>query len=234
MTAIFDALSEPIATRVTAGLAKIGLVLKSRAWKGAGAAGVTPTQAQAIALLREAPKGMRLGALASLLGVSPPTASDTVKSLVAKGLAAKDPGPDKRTMALRLTPEGETMADRTAEWPSFLARAVDALGPVEQTAFLRSLVKIIARFRRTATSRPSACASLAASSALFAHPDELAPHHCAYVDAPFGDRHLRLNCAEQEDAAPEWKHAAWERFSGGFADFSMIAGSSLLSPREAP
>src|SRR3712207_3574231 len=143
VTAIFDAISEPIAKRVTAGLAKIALVLKSRAWKGAGPAGVTPTQAQALGLLREAPQGLRLSALAGLLGISAPTASDAVSSLVAKGLAAKEPGPDKRSVSLKLTPEGEAMAGRTAEWPDFLARAVDTLDPTEQAAFLRSLLKII-------------------------------------------------------------------------------------------
>ena len=106
MPAIFDAISEPVARRVAAGLARIGLVLRSRAWKGATPAGVTPTQAQALALLGDAPAGMRLSTLAQALGVSAPTASDMVGSLVAKGLARKKPGPDKRSLALRLTPEG--------------------------------------------------------------------------------------------------------------------------------
>ncbi len=213
MTAIFDAISEPIAKRVTAGLAKIGLVLKSRAWKGAGAAGVTPTQAQAIALLHEAPKGMRLSALASLLGVSPPTASDAVNTLVSKGLARKEPGPDKRSIALRLTPEGEAMVDRTAEWPGFLARAVDSLEAGEQAAFLRSLVKLIRALQESGEIPAQRMCVTCRYFRPYAHEDALAPHHCAYVDAPFGDRHLRLNCPEQEDASPEWRQASWERFT---------------------
>ncbi len=213
MTAIFDAISEPTAKRAAGGLAKIGLALKSRAWKGAGPAGVTPTQAEALALLREAPGGMRLGALAGLLGVSPPTASDAVNSLVSKGLAAKEPGPDKRSVALRLTPEGETVADRTAEWPGFLARAVDALEPAEQAALLRSLVKLIRTLQENGEIPPQRMCVTCRHFRPYAHADALNPHHCAYVDAPFGDRHLRLSCAEQEDASPEGRHAAWERFA---------------------
>lgn len=34
MTEGFDAVSEPVARRVTSGLSKIGTVLKSQAWKG--------------------------------------------------------------------------------------------------------------------------------------------------------------------------------------------------------
>lgn len=214
MTAIFDSISEPIAKRVTAGLAKIGLVLKSRAWKGAGSVGVTPTQAQALALLREAPKGLRLGALAGLLGVSPPTASGTVKSLIAKGLAVRDLGRDKRSIALKLTDGGETMAERTAEWPSFLARAVEALEPVEQANLLRSLVKLIRALQENGDIPPQRMCVTCRYFRPYAHPGTVDPHHCAYVDAPFGDRHLRLNCPEQEDASSEGKLEAWCRFVG--------------------
>ena len=212
MTAIFDAISEPIAKRVTAGLARIGLVLRSRAWKGAAPAGVTPTQGQALALLRQVPKGLRLAELAALLGVSPPTASEAVNALVAKGYARKAPGPDKRSVALTLTPEGEALADRTAEWPDFLARAVEALGPGEQAGFLRSLVKIVRSLQENGDIPPQRMCVTCRYFRPHAHPDALNPHHCAFVDAPFGDRHLRLNCAEQEDGAAESREANWARF----------------------
>jgi hypothetical protein len=68
LSAIFDSISQPISLRVTAGLTKIGLVLRSRAWKGAGAAGVTPTQGNALGMLRDAPDGMKLSAVAKMLG----------------------------------------------------------------------------------------------------------------------------------------------------------------------
>jgi len=213
MTAIFDAISEPTAKRVTAGLAKIALVLKSRAWKGAGPAGVTPTQGQALGLLREAPQGMRLTALAELLGVSAPTASDAVNSLVGKGLAAKEPGPDKRSVTLRLTSAGQEVADRTAEWPGFLARAVEALEPSEQAAFLRSLVKIVRALQESGDIAPQRMCVTCRYFRPLVHDDTVNPHHCAYVDAPFGDRHLRWNCAEQEEADRATKDANWTRFA---------------------
>jgi hypothetical protein len=44
------------------------------------------------------------------------------------------------------------------------------------------------------------------------HDDPTRPHHCAFVDAPFGDRSLRLECADHE-AAPEGQRArGWEQF----------------------
>lgn len=215
MTAIFDSLSEPIAKRVTAGLARIGLVLRTRAWKGAGPAGVTPTQGHALGLLRDAPEGMRLNAIAKLLGVSAPTASDAMNSLVAKGLATKAPGLDKRSINLVLTPEGEAVADRTREWPGFLADAVDTLEPGEKAGLLRSLVKVI---RALQVKGDIPHQRMCVSCRYFrpnAHDDAINPHHCDYVGAAFGDRHLRLACPEHQEATAEEQDAAWQRFTEG-------------------
>jgi DNA-binding transcriptional ArsR family regulator len=68
-----------------------------------GRAGCHPTQGHALDLLREAPDGLSLGEIAQHLGVSPPTASDTMKALVTKGLVSKQPGAAKRSIRLTLT-----------------------------------------------------------------------------------------------------------------------------------
>jgi len=217
MAAIFDALSEPVSRRVTGGLARVGQVLKSRAWKQAGPEGVTPTQAQALELLRERPAGTSLGGLAELLGVAAPTASSAVATLVAKGLVAKGPGPTRRSVTLTLTPLGEETTGRTAEWPDFLAQAVDVLDPAEQVVLLRSLVKLIRTLQVAGEVPPQRMCPTCRYFRPHAHPDAPEPHHCAYVDAPFGDRHLRLNCAEQQDADPRQQEEAWERFTTGGA-----------------
>ena len=226
MSAIFDSISEPIARRVTAGLAKIGLVLRSRAWKGAGAAGVTPTQGHALGLLREAPDGMRLAALAKLLGISAPTASDAMNALVLKGLITKMPGPDRRSINLVLTQEGAAAADRTRDWPDFLAEAVDTLPAGEQAGLLRALVKVI---RALQIKGDIPIQRMCVSCRFFrprVHDDELNPHHCAYVDAAFGDRHLRLNCGEHQTASQEEQDAHWQRFAE--PDTSSSEGGSAL------
>ncbi|KHL26607.1 MarR family transcriptional regulator [Croceibacterium mercuriale] len=210
---MFDSLSEPIARRVTAGLAKIALVLRSRAWKGAGAAGVTPTQGQALGLLRDAPDGIGLRAIAKLLGVTPPTASDAVNTLVAKGLVTKAPGADRRSINLVLTPRGETLADQTREWPSFLADAVDTLDPVEQAALLRALVKVIRSLQQAGDVPLQRMCLTCTFFRPNVHHDAAAPHHCAYVDAPFGDRHLRLACPEHAPASVEEQERAWQAFA---------------------
>lgn len=211
----FDTLGQPIAERVSTGLSKIGLALKTRAWRGAGPARLTPTQAQTLVLLRSAARGLRLDEVARGLGVTAPTASDSVAALVSKGLVARGRSDDDhRAVSLTLTPEGAALAEQVADWPDFLLRAVDTLDFEEQTAFLRALVKIIRSLQEAGNVPPQ---RMCVSCRYFrpnVHCDPERPHHCAFVDAPFGDRHLRLDCQEQEPAPPAEAQAKWLLWSG--------------------
>lgn len=209
MTTIFETISEPIARRATAGLVRIGHVLRSRAWKGATPEGVTPTQGHALGLLREAEGGLSLGAIAALLGVSAPTASDAMSTLASKGLVDKAPGARPRSINLSLTPRGEALAERTGAWPDFLTDAVETLNDAEQAALLRALVKLI---RAMQVKGDIPLQKLCVTCRYFrpnVHPEPEAPHHCALVDAPFADRHLRLACGEHQQADDDGFYERW-------------------------
>lgn len=210
MTAIFDALSEPVAHRVTAGLARIGLVLRTQAWRTARPEKLTPTQAQALELLRGRPMGLKQ--LASYLGIAGPTATVAVATLVDKGLVDKVPGADRRAVVLTLTETGATVSDRLAAWPEVLTRAVDDLPAEEQEAFLRTLVKVVRSLQAAGDIAPQRTCVTCVFFRPRVHDDPQAPHHCAFVDAPFGDRHLRLDCPEQEEAPAAELDELWARF----------------------
>jgi DNA-binding MarR family transcriptional regulator len=204
---------EPLARRVTTGLAKVGIALKAQAWAEAGGRGLTPTQGQVLALLRASPGGLRLGALADQLGVTAATTSDSVAALVRKGLVAKEPLPgDGRAVLVRLTPAGTREAAAAAAWPDFLLEAVDELSPAEQAAFLRGLVTMI----RTLQARGRIpVARMCVSCQFFRpfrHDDPARPHHCAFVDAPFGDGELRLDCPDHAAAPAEQAERTWRVF----------------------
>jgi DNA-binding MarR family transcriptional regulator len=213
----FDTAAEanPLGKRLVTGLAKVGLATRHRAWSEAEGRGLTPTQGQILALLRLRPRtGMRLSALAEALAVAPPTASVAVRALTAKGLTRKTrEAEDARAIAIALTESGRREADRAAGWADFLLAAVDELAPGEQEAFFRGLVKMI----RALQVRGEIPVSRMCVTCRFfrpnAHPDPGRPHHCAFVDAPFGDRHLRLECADHDPAPTEQAAQAWEAFA---------------------
>jgi DNA-binding MarR family transcriptional regulator len=204
---------QPLAQRVTTGLAKVGIALKQQAWAEAGGRGLTPTQGQALALLRANPAGLRLGALAAQLGVTAPTASDSVAALHRKGLVTKAPlAGDGRAVVVRLTPAGVHEAAAAAAWPDFLLEAVGELSTAEQAAFLRALVTMI---RTLQVKGRIPVARMCVSCRFFQpyrHADPARPHHCAFVDAPFGDGELRLDCPDHAAAPPEQAARTWHAF----------------------
>ncbi len=207
---------QPLDKRVTIGLAKIGIALKQQAWAEASGRGLTPTQGQALALLRANPQGLRLGALAAQLGITAPTASDSVAALARKGLVAKTPlAGDRRSALVRLTPAGDRAAAAAAAWPDFLLAAVDELSAAEQAAFLRALVTMI---RALQLRGRIPVARMCVSCRYFRpyhHDDPARPHHCAFVDAAFGDGELRLDCGDHTAAPAGQAARTWRAFRQG-------------------
>lgn len=210
MTAIFDALSEPVSRRVSAGLSRIAGALKSRTRAEVRPVGVTPAQAEALAILDREP--LSLVRLARHLGVSSATASVAVRTLVERGLAEKRPGADRRSITVGLTEEGARVAREVAQRPPSLATAVATLPDAEQSTLLVSVVKIVRELQVSGQVEPQRMCVTCRFFRPHAHPGTAEPHHCAFVDAPFADRHLRLDCPEQQDAGAEDQLAAWERF----------------------
>lgn len=213
----------PLGMRLVVGLSKIGLALKSQAWSRAPAEGVTPTQAQILVLLRDRAAGARLSAIAETLGVTAPTASDAVASLVAKKLVIRDRDKeDARAVRFRLSRGGRSIAARAGTWPDFLQAAVGTLDAAEQTVFLRALVKMIRALQEAGDIPVQRMCVDCRFFRPHAHRDPQRPHHCAFVDAPFGEHHLRIDCADQDAAATEQRNHQWARWLAGATDSQPI------------
>lgn len=207
--------TEPINQRAAAGLVKIALALKSHSWQEAGARGITPTQGQILAFLHLRQEPAMLGAIAEGVAISDPTACDAVQTLVKKGLVKKvRSAADHRARAISLSVQGRREAARVAGWPDFLADAVEALPPAEQEALLRALVKTIRALQEAEEIPVSRMCVTCHYFRPNVHDDPRRPHHCAYVDAPFGDTLLRIECAEHAPATADEQKHNWKAFTG--------------------
>ncbi len=156
---------------------------------------------------------MRLSEIADGLAVTPATASDAVAALVEKGLVQKGrAADDARAIAITLTAKGQREAESAASWPDFLLAAVDELSREEQEIFFRSLIKMV----RVLQERGQIPISKMCVTCRFFRPnvysDSDRPHHCAFVDAPFGERHLQLECPDHVAAEPETAARTWQAF----------------------
>lgn len=193
----FDTITEPLERRIAVALGKIGMAMRSHAWKGAEAQRLTPTQGDILALLRARGRPQRLSDVADGLGITRPTACDAVAALVRKGLIAKDrDAEDGRAVALRVTVDGVWEADRISSWPDFLTRATGTLPAMEQDALYQALLKVLQALQQTGDVAAVRTCFTCRHFRPNAHDDADAPHHCAQIGAAMGRRHLRVDCAE--------------------------------------
>jgi DNA-binding MarR family transcriptional regulator len=151
----FESGTGSLAQRVAVGLNKIGIAIRSRAWKAAAVQQITPLQAQTLSIFGVTKKrAMTISAIAEELAVSLPTASEVVRTLERKGwVQKKRSSADGRVVTVRLTAKGKRKIERTAGPPDFLAAVIVRLPRSEQKALLRLLIKIMHNLQNHERSR---------------------------------------------------------------------------------
>lgn len=208
----FDQSSEPLGQRIASGLSKIGLALRHQARQDAGESGLSPTQSQILAIIADGPR--RPSEVATQMAVSLPTISESVRTLVDKGLLKKVRDErDARATVLHLTARGKRTASAAMGWPDFLAIAVETMSPLEQEVFFTGLIKMIRALQERGQIPVSGMCVSCTHFRPHMYVNAERPHHCALVDAPFGARHLRLDCPEQTPADDPVREANWQRFT---------------------
>lgn len=203
--------SPPLEGRIATGLHKLGLALKHQEWSRANEHGLSPTQGQILALLATA-EALTASDVGARLGIGLPTISEAVTTLAAKGLLRRTADPrHPRARRLGLTAAGRRLATEARAWPEFLAQAVGALTPLEQSTLMTALMKMI---RTLQEERQIPVQRMCVTCTHFRPNvrDGETPHHCAFVDAPVGAEHLRLDCPEHEPAPDDDARQQWARF----------------------
>ncbi|GIF12854.1 MarR family winged helix-turn-helix transcriptional regulator [Actinoplanes teichomyceticus] len=192
----------PSVSQLLIGLARLGQAVRMEAWRNAGPHNLSPLQADIVTLLHGKPHPIRQGEIVTALASTPPTVSDAVKVLRKKELleGSRDPG-DARALLLGLTPLGREEADRLRSQSETLSGAVAALSPSDFAAMLRGTTTLM---RELQERRAIPISQMCLTCRFFvprAHPDNPdRPHHCNFVDTPFGDAELRVTCPDHETA----------------------------------
>ena len=145
-----------------------------------------------------------------------PTASEVVATLERKRLVKRRRSMrDGRVVTVELTAQGARACAPAVGMPNHLAAATEALSSAEQIVFLKGLMKVI----RTLQERGEITVARMCVSCRYFRPnqydDATQPHHCDYLNAPFGDRALRLECAEYEPATVSQARESWTKFTEG-------------------
>lgn len=189
--------------RLVTGLTKLGLLLKHEERREADALGLSPTQAQILQFLRSRdPRPVRLEDLSRALGVGAATTSAALRALEAKGHVRRrrDPG-DRRALAVRLTPQGYGIAQRSSRWPDVLLDTVQELSAEEKAVLLKAIVSTIASLQEKGLIPVARMCVTCRYFRSHAHDDARRPHHCAFADVAFADLELRVDCPDHEPVA---------------------------------
>lgn len=200
--------------QIVFGLGRVAALLRAGQWQTGSDARLNPAQAEILS--RIASRAMRPGDLAAHLGVSAASLSDSVSSLVKKGLATRQPDPaDGRAQRVVPTESGAALAASLPTAPEALQSALDALPELERARLLRTLLHLI---RALQEARAIPAQRMCATCCHFrphAHDNAARPHHCDFVNAAFGDTSLRLDCGDHDAAPPEEVAANWRRLACG-------------------
>jgi DNA-binding MarR family transcriptional regulator len=200
--------------RLVTGLSKIGLAMKSRPWRRQGQAGVGPLQVQVLTFLSgRSTQSATVSTIARELSVKLPTASEVIRTLEQKRLVRRRRTEvDNRVVTVHLTAKGAKAGRVVSGWPEIVSAAAQQLSTDEQVALLTILVKMI---RSLQLQGEIPVARMCVSCEHFrphAHADAEQPHHCQFIDAPFGERALRIDCPDYVPAPTSQAQDAWNKF----------------------
>ncbi len=159
--------------------------------------GLSPLQVQVLVTVEAGPPPVpRASALAAELGLTRPTVSDAVASLVAKHLLARHVDPDdRRSAVLELTGEGRRTASALASAGGAVAAAVAALPEREQEEVLVGLLRLIGAL---ADAGVLGVARTCPTCRFFER--RAGGDHCGLLDVALPPAQLRVNCPEHEPA----------------------------------
>jgi DNA-binding MarR family transcriptional regulator len=195
---------QALAQRLAAGLARVAVAVQ--ATSDARSAGLERTiaQQQVLLLLARRHQAYRLTGLADELGVELAAAVGAATTLHREGLVSMDPSPadPPDQIRLELTAKGRAQAPETFNWAADLLAEMHRLDPAEQRQLLGVVIDWITTLQRRGQIPVSQMCVTCRFFDPYAHADAAQPHHCRYVDAPFGWSEVRLRCPEQQPQLP--------------------------------
>ena len=139
--------------------------------------------------------------LARVLDVWCASLDEAIQQLVLKGLIeAHATELPSRDMLVTLQPAGALVAHRLIQWPHALDSVLESLSPSTQEELYVDLLHTILQLQETKQIPTSLMCITCRHFRSMQYPENPdRPHHCAFVEAPFGGRDLQINCPEHSD-----------------------------------
>lgn len=214
MTNPLDENNSTLTSKLDFVLARLATAMRAENWSAFGAEGLNPTQGQVLELLHRRRDPLRLSLIADELAVTPASLSDSVGALERKGFVLK--GRDKtdgRALAVSLTPKGHRLIERLGGEERATLTAIGQLRENDQVQLYGLLLKLLRELQETCGMPVARMCLTCEHFRPNVHTDSIRPHHCALVDAPFGDRLLRSDCPDHQAANEALAEQNWRAFT---------------------
>jgi DNA-binding MarR family transcriptional regulator len=220
----FEIHSAALPHRIQQGFERLSVVLRADQWSASHAVGLNPTQAGVLAFLAGRDKvGARVKEIAAHLGVSAPSATDTISALEKKNLVERNPdATDARAVGVRITHDGKAMLKAVGLVGSNTEQALSTFSVSEQADLFLLVVKLIRQLQVAgAISNQRMCVTCTHFRPNF-YPGAKHPHHCAFVNAAFETGDLRIDCGDHETADPAVQATTWAAFENRSASLQAM------------
>ncbi len=199
--------------QAAAGLESLASLVRAQSWRSDGTPSLPPSQAAVLRMLSDAPEGLRAGRIAERLGVSAASVSDSLAALESKRWIKRDADPrDQRATLVRLTAQGKRTAQKLRDPLRGIGSLVGALDERDLGAFLRVSQLLVAQAQRQGLATGMRTCLGCRFFRPYSTGRDDKPHFCGFIEQPFGDAELRMDCAEQEPAEETIAAASAARF----------------------
>ncbi|GAA3190861.1 MarR family transcriptional regulator [Dactylosporangium siamense] len=186
---------EAQAQKLVAGLVRVAVMAPTDA---PPADPLPPPHRQVLLLLGRRDREFRLSDLAAELGSSIAATMAIVSPLIADGLVEMRPAPSYAAHDMRIaaTERGLALTPAPSNWAEAVLGKVEDLDEPTRARLLRMVTTRITQLQREGRIPVSRMCLSCRFFDGYRHPGTEAPHHCWFVDAPFGYRELRLHCPD--------------------------------------
>ena len=210
----FESISLPLGQAIAAALRHLAALTQLSYWDQWDAQGLTNTQRKVLEHIAGQRGEVAVASLGKELGLTPATTDDSIQALETRKLVTRRVSHvNGQALAVKLSTEGRRCMTALAQLPDPIRAALSCLNENEQETLYRSSMKMIRTLQDAGMIPVSRMCVRCQYFDPYRYPDSATPHHCHLVSAPFGDRHLRLDCTEQALASPDAQDALWVRFT---------------------
>jgi DNA-binding MarR family transcriptional regulator len=187
--------NQKVESRIVVALERISEAFRVLLWNESKENSLSPIQIQVLIFIYfHSPEKCKVGYLADEFNMTKATISDSVKVLLAKGLATKERNlTDTRSYSLSLTTEGKEIAKKASVFTTSIEQPIEKLTEEQKKAMLNGLLKLIYELNKSGI---ITIQRMCFTCSYYQFDNGV--HYCKLLKSQLAEKELRVDCPEHE------------------------------------